>query len=62
LKISFDGKNQCKIVTYDNLRCPLNAMVTGNLRFNIEQAVTKAMVQLTFVPSFISMKGCFIVS
>jgi hypothetical protein len=53
-QINFDGKNQCKIVTFDNFEMPLVAMVTGNLN-------QKAMVQSTFVPSLISINAVFIV-
>jgi hypothetical protein len=34
----------------------------GNRKLKIEHAVTEAMVQSTFVPSFISTKAFFIVS
>jgi hypothetical protein len=54
------GKKQCKIVIFRNFETSPNC--NGNRKFTIEHAVTEAMVQSTFVPSFISIEAFFIVS
>jgi hypothetical protein len=33
----------------------------GNMKFKIEHAVTEALVQSTFMPSFISIEAFFII-
>jgi hypothetical protein len=47
-EISFVGKNQRKIVIFGNFE--MSPHSNGNRKFKTEHAVTKAMVQPTFVP------------
>jgi hypothetical protein len=56
-EINFDGKNQRKIVIFDNFEMPPRCH--GNRKFKPEHAVAKAMVQSTFVPSLISIEAVF---
>jgi hypothetical protein len=54
-EISFDGKNQRKIVIFGHFEMS-PAPGHGYRKFKIGHAVTKAMVQSTFVPSLISIE------
>jgi hypothetical protein len=46
----------------DKKKSVLSGVEHGNRKFKIEHVVTEAMVQSTFVPSFISIEAFFIVS
>jgi hypothetical protein len=50
-EISFDGKNQRKIVIFEMIL---------NRKFKFDYADTKAMVQSTFVPNLSSIKAFFL--
>jgi hypothetical protein len=52
-------KNQDKTVIFGNFE--MFPRCHGNRKFKPNHGVTKAMVQLTFVPSLISIKAVFIV-
>jgi hypothetical protein len=59
-EITFDGKDERKIVIFGNFEMSLRCH--GNRTFNSEHGVTKAMVQSTVVPSLIRIEEFFIVS
>jgi hypothetical protein len=58
-EINFDGKNQRKKVIFGNFE--MSTRCNGNRKFNPEHVVAKAMVQLTLMPSLISLEAVFIV-
>jgi hypothetical protein len=58
-EINFDGKNQRIIVIFGNFE--MSPRCHGNRKFKPEHVVSRAMVQLTFVPSLISVEAVFIV-
>jgi hypothetical protein len=58
-EINYDGKNQRKIVIFGNFE--MSPRCHGNRKFKPEHVVARAMVQLTFVPSLISVEAVFIV-
>jgi hypothetical protein len=58
----FEGggsQNQRKIVIFGNFE--ISPRCHGNMKFKPEHVDTKAMIQLTFVPSLISIEAVFIV-
>jgi hypothetical protein len=60
LEVSFYGKKQRKIEIFGNFET--SPRCHGNFKFKIEHAIPQAMVQSTYVSSFISIEAFCIVS